>query len=131
MAVQHKNRTLQKLHELEHKIYALHHFDTQSGHVGDIIQLCKQLEADMNKILLADEALWRQRSRVNWIKCGDLNTKKNHCFPNSSKNKKHIWDITDETGTKHSGQQEIKTTTTNYYKSFYEARAKHTFKHKF
>jgi hypothetical protein len=72
-------------------------------------------------MLLAEEALWRQQSRANWIKCGDLNTKYFHHFASSCRNKKHIWDIKDEVGTTHRGQQAIKTTTTCFFKSYYEA----------
>jgi hypothetical protein len=36
----------------------------------------KVLETERNQILLVEEALWRQRSRALWIKCGDQKHKK-------------------------------------------------------
>jgi hypothetical protein len=65
--------------------------------------------------------MWRQRSRAIWIKCGDQNTKFFHRFASFSRNKKHIWEIIDDSGIIHKGQHALKTTTTNHYKSFYGA----------
>jgi hypothetical protein len=98
------------------------HSTPLTDQTGIHLQLYQQLESERNKILLAEESLWRQRSRATWVKSGDLNTKFFHSFASSSRNKKHIWDITDESGNKHNTQQDIKATTTNYFTNFYKAR---------
>jgi hypothetical protein len=92
------------------------------GDNRDRYQTLKCLETERNLLLLKEEALWRQQCRANWIKCGDLNTKYFHHFASSCRNKKHIWEIVDEAGTHHRGQQALKTAATSYFKSFYEAK---------
>jgi hypothetical protein len=42
------------------------------------------------------------------MKCGDLNTKFFHNFSSANRNKKHIWEITDEFGQSHRGQAALK-----------------------
>jgi hypothetical protein len=107
---------------LEQNIKDLLTLDTQDGYDGDRFQKLNLLETKRNKLLLADEALWRQRSRINWIKCGDLNNKFFHRFASSSRNKKRIWNITDDAGIIHRGQRDIKATTSSYFNTLYEAR---------
>jgi hypothetical protein len=102
----HRRHTLHRLQELEKNIKDLQIFEPIDGHDGSRQQQLKLFEAERNKILLADEALWRQRCRAKWIQCGDLNNKFFHRYASSSRNKNHIWDIVDESGTVHSGQQE-------------------------
>jgi hypothetical protein len=85
-------------------------------------QHLKDLESERNKLLLADEALWRQRCRIKWVQCGDQNNKFFHRYASNSRNNKHIWDILDDSGTLHSGQQAIKDATTCFFKDFYEAK---------
>jgi hypothetical protein len=41
----------------------------------DSLNRLNTLEKDRNKMLLAEEELWRQKSRANWILSGDKNTK--------------------------------------------------------
>jgi hypothetical protein len=121
--VNHKATTVQRLHELEHRLLE-HQCSTPLIDQNRIhLQIYQQLESEKNKILLAEESLWRQRSRATWIKAGDLNTKIFHSFASSSRNKKHIWDITDESGNIHNTQQDIKAATTNYFTNFYKARS--------
>jgi hypothetical protein len=79
------------------------------------------LETERNKILLMEEARWWQQRRATWIKCGDLNTKKFHRFTSSKQNKKHIWEILDDSGNLHSGKQALKTVATTHFKYVYEA----------
>jgi hypothetical protein len=55
-----KTHTTQ-LQALEQNIKDLHQIDSQDGHAGDRYQQLKLLEFERNKILLADEALWRQQ----------------------------------------------------------------------
>ncbi|KAM6543834.1 hypothetical protein CsatB_008281 [Cannabis sativa] len=42
-----------------------------------------QLQSHVNSLLLREEFLWKQRSRVNWLKVGDNNTKFFHSRANS------------------------------------------------
>jgi hypothetical protein len=79
----------------------------------------KLLEEECTKLLQLEEELWRQRSRVIWIKSVDQNTKKFHQFASNRRNRKTIWEIQDENNLVHSGQEEIKKEATRYYKYFY------------
>jgi hypothetical protein len=56
----------------------------------------KYLEEERNQLLLKDEITWRQRCKLNWVKSGDLDTKKNHKFDSAYRNKNYIWEITSE-----------------------------------
>jgi len=67
------------------------------------------LERERKRLLLAEEEPWRQESRVIWIKCGDKNTKFFQRFASYMRNKKFIWEINDEVGVPHTGQEAIKT----------------------
>jgi hypothetical protein len=63
------------------------------------------LRLSARKLLLDEEESWRQKSRVIWIKCGDKNTKYFHHFASYRRNKKFIWEIKDEAGGIHTGQE--------------------------
>jgi hypothetical protein len=92
------------------------------GNNWDKSQTIKRLESERNQLLLKEEALWRQRCRTNWIKCGDLNTKYFHHFTSSCRSKKHIWEIVDAAGIHHRGQEALKTTTVSHFKPFFEEK---------
>jgi hypothetical protein len=82
----------------------------------------KELELCRNKYLKRKEELWRQRSRAIWIKSGDSNTKFFHSFANFRRNKKIVWEIKDDFGNVHRGQETLKSEATNYFKSFFKAQ---------
>jgi hypothetical protein len=81
----------------------------------------KSLEAERNKILLLEEDYWRQKSRAIWLKCGDRNTIFFHKFASARRNQKHIWEINDESGQNHRGQEALKKEATRYFKKMYVA----------
>jgi hypothetical protein len=102
--------------------------DTFLNFVDDYSQLDKEillgnLEMERNKLLKINEEKWRQRSRAIWINSGDRNTKFFHHFANHRRIHKHIWEINDEEGNGHSGQNAIKEATTQYFKNFFKARS--------
>jgi hypothetical protein len=51
----------------------------------------RELECNRNKILPKEEESWRLRSRENWIKSGDNNTKFFHKVASHKRNQKHVW----------------------------------------
>jgi hypothetical protein len=78
------------------------------------------LEEEKNNFLLSEEELWRQRSKAIWIKSGDQNTIFFHHFASSKRNSKHIWEVLDENGQVHFGQDAIKKEVTRHFTSFFE-----------
>jgi len=48
-----------------------------------------------------------------------MNTKFFHRFASYMRNKKFIWEINDEVGVSHTGQEAIKTEATEFFKSFF------------
>jgi hypothetical protein len=86
--------------------------------VEDAITMSKH-ESERNRLLLVDEERWCQKSRAIWIKSGDKNTKFFHLFASYRRNKKFIWEIKDELGGTHTGQQAIKDEAVRYFKSFF------------
>jgi hypothetical protein len=71
-------------------------------------------------LLLAEEELWRQRSRAIWIKSGDKNTKFFHHYATHRRNNKHLWEVITEDGEVLTGQENIKKEANMYFKRFFE-----------
>jgi hypothetical protein len=80
----------------------------------------KTLEEESNRLLLAEEELWRQRSRATWIKSGDQNTKYFHHFSSYRRNRKHIWELKTEDDVVISGQENLITEAHSFYKISYQ-----------
>jgi hypothetical protein len=100
---QRAGNNLQRIELLETKIKDtfLRFVDDFSHSVME--QLLGKLEQERNNILHANEEKWRQRSRAIWVQSGDQNTKLFHHFSNHRRNRKHIWEISDEFGQVHTG----------------------------
>jgi hypothetical protein len=77
------------------------------------------LESECNQLLLIDEEHWRQKSRAIWLKSGDRNTKFFHKFASAKRNQKHIWEIWDELGQEHRGQEALKVGANKYFKNLF------------
>ena len=52
----------------------------------------------MEEVLLKEEVFWRQKSKINWIKEGDCNSKFFHKVANGRRNRKYIKSLENETG---------------------------------
>jgi hypothetical protein len=104
-----KMQKLSKLKKLEEDLKP--HIQVNSGGVRSFAKEkhIKLLEEERNILLVAEEELWRQHSRALWIKSGDQNTKFFHQFASFRRNHKHIWEVIDEYGKVHFGQEALKT----------------------
>jgi hypothetical protein len=112
-------RDTNDLKEIEETlVYKYEQMFTESSD-GLFDQSVINLEKERKRLLLAEEEQWRQKSRAIWIKCGDKNTKFFHKYVSYRRNKKFIWEIQDESGVTHSGQEAIKTEASKFYKSFF------------
>lgn len=69
--------------------------DTDGWHGAEINRLRK----DLNDLLDSEEIFWNQRSRVQWLKEGDRNTKFFHHRASERRKKSTILGIRDENGT--------------------------------
>ena len=56
------------------------------------------MENQIQNILINEEIYWKQRSRVDWLKEGDKNTKFFHNKASSMRKKNSIWGIKDNSG---------------------------------
>jgi len=72
------------------------------------------LNFDRNKYLKAKDELWRELIRAIWVQSGDQKTKFFHHFSSHMRNNKDIWEIQDDIGTVHSGQETIKEEAVKY-----------------
>jgi hypothetical protein len=97
-AKEQRKQKLLRLDQLEEELRVSYQEASRELRSQVMIDHIKNMEEEQNKIILAEEELWRQRSRAIWIKSGDQNTKYFHYFASSRRNRKHIWEIMDENG---------------------------------
>ena len=84
----------QKLEKLTARLKELRYNGAQYSDGEEI----KWVKSQIHNILLDEEIYWKQRSRVDWLKEGDKNTKYFHAKASSRRRKNKIWDIEDSQG---------------------------------
>ncbi|KAL0003813.1 hypothetical protein SO802_011374 [Lithocarpus litseifolius] len=89
--------------------------DTDGRHGAEINRLRK----DLNDLLDSEEIFWNQRSRVQWLKEGDRNTKFFHHRASKRKKKYTILGIKDENGTWCDTNETIAGAAIQYFKDIY------------
>lgn len=83
-----------KLKELLRKLKQAKADGIQYDERGEITHIERQIQ----NILIDEETYWKQRSRANWLKGGDKNTKFFHAKASSRKRKNKIEGIEDNMG---------------------------------
>ena len=77
------------------------------------------LKKEINEMMLREEMMWSQRSRVLWIKCGDRNTKFFHATASNRQKKNRIEGLNDLEGRWREGEEEVEDIILKYFKDIY------------
>ena len=77
-----------------------------SGHAMDGRQI-RKLENQISNMLMDEEIYWKQRSRAEWLKEGDRNTKFFHAKASARRRKNKIWGVEDNNGQWLKDQEDI------------------------
>ena len=64
---------------------------------SDLAQI-HQLWVDIQSLMSKEETMWKQGSRVEWLKEGDRNTRYFHCRANQRNKRSHVLGFEDEVG---------------------------------
>lgn len=79
----------------------------------------------MNELLHREEMLWLQRSRINWMKEGDRNTRFFHSKAIWRAKKNRIHSLQDADGTVHRTKTAMENLATDYFKGLYKMDPSH------
>ncbi|CAL1392116.1 unnamed protein product [Linum trigynum] len=83
----------------------------------------RQLELELQDLLYKNEQRWKQRSRMEWLKEGEKNTKAFHAKASERRKKNTIKKLQDDQGRIHKGQEEVTGCLFQYYSKLFESRA--------
>lgn len=75
----------------------------------------KKMERNIQNMLVNEEIYWKQRSRADWLKKGDKNTKFFHHNTSSRKQKNKILGIDDATGRWTEREEDVENEFCNYF----------------
>ena len=96
---------------LQQSVEALH----KGPRDGDSMVRIQEVEKEFDKVLGWEEEYWRQRSRVEWLKNGDRNTKFFYYKASSGRKKSEILGLEDREGHWREDDKEIKDVVCNYF----------------
>uniref|UniRef100_A0A803PUL2 CCHC-type domain-containing protein n=1 Tax=Cannabis sativa TaxID=3483 RepID=A0A803PUL2_CANSA len=88
-----------------------------SSHFDDL----KQAESILDELLEQEEVYWQQRSRVDWLACGDRNTKYFHTKASARRTNNHIKFLFNNSGGKASSIADISTVVQDFYADLFTA----------
>ncbi|XP_030945837.1 uncharacterized protein LOC115970327 [Quercus lobata] len=85
----------------------------------DIVQQEADLRREVNVLLIKEEKMWHQRSRINWLQSGDQNTKFFHTHASRRKRGNWIQGIEDNDGVWHEDIDKIEDVAAQYFTNLF------------
>ncbi|CAN0847200.1 hypothetical protein LINGRAHAP2_LOCUS4846 [Linum grandiflorum] len=82
----------------------------------------RKLKLELKDLLYKNEQRWKQRSRLDWLKDGDRNTKIFHARASERKRKNTIRKLKDEQGQVFVGQEEVTICLARYFLNLYTSQ---------
>ena len=79
----------------------------------------RHLKGRLKDLLRKEERLWRQRSRAEWLKAGDQNTRYFHCRATQRKRRNQVYRLKDPNGMWTTSQSQVPQLFINYYSSLF------------
>ena len=83
------------------------------------METIRQVRQSLNAWLDIDEVMWKQRSRINFLKEGDQNTSFFHTKASNRKQRNWIQGLEDENGLWQEGIDEIEYVATQYFSTLF------------
>ena len=84
--------------------------------IDELLEQEKYLESQISKRAGQEETLWRQKSRIRWLKEGEKNTKNFHRTTIQRRMNNNITHIQNEQGAKGETHEEIESEVLKYFK---------------
>lgn len=85
------------------------------------LQEKNNLKQELNSAYLEEEVFWKQKSRIQWLRSGDKNTKYFHGITKARRNRNTIHSISDENGVLQRGTQQIAQVAQDYFQKLYSS----------
>ncbi|KAL4370540.1 hypothetical protein AHAS_Ahas06G0076000 [Arachis hypogaea] len=106
-----------KIRKLQNKLQHLNTIKQEEG----VILLIKEVEADLDEALKEEKTWWAQRSRTNWLRHGDQNSRFFHQKASQRKNRNWVKAIRDEAGVTHEEEEKIEEVMVEYYDNIFRS----------
>ena len=88
---------LQKIKSTKKLLWKAEEVSARSGSIEKV----RRLKIELNELYDKEERMWQQKSWLQWLKCGDQNTKFFHGSATQRKRRNFIKGLRDEDGTWH------------------------------
>uniref|UniRef100_A0A803PY67 Reverse transcriptase domain-containing protein n=1 Tax=Cannabis sativa TaxID=3483 RepID=A0A803PY67_CANSA len=108
----------QDIKEAQSRVQQLNNCVTPDSEFSQNVQ---SAEAILDELLANEEQYWQQRSRVEWLKSGDRNTKFFHAKDSSRKSNNRINKLHNDNGQYVYSRDEIATVITQYFATLFKA----------
>uniref|UniRef100_A0A803QD89 Reverse transcriptase domain-containing protein n=1 Tax=Cannabis sativa TaxID=3483 RepID=A0A803QD89_CANSA len=90
------------------------------------VKKANDLQKNLDTLLVKEEIFWKQRSRVNWLKAGDKNTKYFHNRASARKRTNFIKSLTLEDNSQVTSINDITTSFVQFYTDLFTSQGTHT-----
>ena len=80
-----------------------------------------ELKKELNEAYLEEEIFWKQKSRIQWLRAGDRNTKYFHAVARGKRIRNRITTIQDENGVRRKGHKEVSEVAVKYFEDLYSS----------
>lgn len=109
-------KTTKRVANIRQQLQLIQHSLLESNGRVDLIREEKSLLAELEKWSKIEEHIWHQKSRIDWLRLGDSNTKFFHAYAKVRQNTNVIHRLVKSDGTVCLGQEEIKQEITEFYR---------------
>lgn len=89
-----------------------------------LLKLESKLKEERSEILFQEELLWQQKSRVQWLRSGDANTKFFHASTLIRQRRNMILTLQDDAGTWIEGKEALQDMALTFYKQLFKSDPK-------